>query len=199
MNDRNNDAPVSDLFIERWSPRSFDENYELSANEYLSLFEAARWSPSCFNEQPWRFVVSKRNSKSFGNFTSLLNDFNKEWAKSASLLGFIIAKKDFTEKNKPNEHAQFDAGAAWMSLTLQARKLGLHTHGMGGIQTDKIYKELDIDKDQYDLIAGFAVGKKASKNQLPDELAQQEELSSRKHLDEILFENDFKENNSNKH
>ena len=61
-----------------------------------------------------------------------------------------------------------------------------------------IYKELDIDKDQYDLIAGFAVGKKASKNQLPNELAQQEQLSSRKHLDEILFENNFKENYSNK-
>ena len=161
-NIRENDAPVKDLFIDRWSPRSFDNDFELSSREFASLFEAARWSPSCFNEQPWTFLVARKSDKHFEEFLGLLNDFNQKWAKDSSLIGFIVSKKDFDKTGELNKHAHFDCGAAWMSLTLQARDLDLYTHGIGGVDYDKAYEKLNIPSETHDLICAFAVGKNAS-------------------------------------
>lgn len=188
---RQSNYDVSERFIKRWSPRSFDSEYTLKEEDVQQLFEAARWSPSSFNNQPWTFLYALKGDKFFDLYLSLLNDFNKEWASQASLLGFIIA--DLTDpKGNTNKHASFDCGAAWMALTMQARDLDLYTHGMGGIHYEKCYEELEVPNDQYRVICAFAVGKKASPEELSEDLQDEEEMNSRHPTDQIFRNGKFK-------
>ncbi|MBL4743744.1 MAG: nitroreductase family protein, partial [Cycloclasticus sp.] len=122
---------VNEQFLQRWSPRAFKKT-TLPEDTIKSIFEAARWAPSCFNEQPWLFVTSTGDND-FDTFLGLLNESNQLWAKNAGLIGFIFAKKAFTHNGSDNNKAKFDCGAAWMSLTLQANMHDLYTHGIGGI------------------------------------------------------------------
>jgi nitroreductase len=118
-------------------------------------------------------------------YLNLLNDFNQSWAKTAPVIGFIFAKQHFSKNNNENHVADFDAGSAWMSMTLQARMHGLYTHGMAGIKYDMIADTLDVP-DDYKPIAGFALGYQGDSSQLPDDLqAQEEPPSDRKPLDEV--------------
>src|SRR5690606_16003165 len=109
------------------------------------LFEAARWAPSCFNAQPWTFYVS--TDKTFDQYLALLVDGNQVWAKNASVISFVVVKKTFEHNGKPNSYAEFDAGAAWMAVSLQARQMGLYTHGMGGIHHQQVAEYLALDDD----------------------------------------------------
>ncbi|MFC1898661.1 nitroreductase family protein, partial [Candidatus Cloacimonadota bacterium] len=144
---------VDELFINRWSPRSFKKE-KLPFEIIKSVIDAAHWSQSAFNAQPWRFLTS--TEQTFDDFLSLLMERNQMWAKHASVLGFIIAKKKFKHNDKPNKYANFDTGASWMGLTLQARKYGLYTHGMAGIKKEEVYEAFGIDKDNYRVICAFA-------------------------------------------
>jgi len=174
---------VDDLFIKRWSPRSFKKT--MIPKEILhSIFDAARWSPSCFNEQPWLFVTSS-NEKDFGLFLDLLSEKNQVWAKNASLIGFIFARSNFSYDESLNRWAFFDCGAAWMALTLQASMYGLYTHGMGGIKRDEVGRRLNVPEEKYKVVCGFVIGVIDSPEKLPDELAEREIPSSRKSLTEI--------------
>ena len=123
-------ADVDPLFINRWSPRSFSDE-PLTDAEIASLFEGARWSPSSFNRQPWLFVY-ETDGPDRELFDSILMEGNRVWASKAPLVGFIFAETK-SDDGRRNRVAQFDSGAAWMSLALQARSMGLYTHGMGGI------------------------------------------------------------------
>lgn len=188
------EANVESFFLNRWSPRSFDPKFDISAKDIESLIEAARWSPSCYNEQPWRFLVSLRNDANFDKYLNLLVSANQEWAKDASALGFIVAKRDFRKKDGENYHSDFDCGAAWMALTLQAYRKGLHTHGMGGIKYEQIYESLDIPKDDYKVICAFAVGQVGSPEKLPSDLEEAERHhSGRLHQEKIFTRGSFKE------
>ena len=173
---------VDALFHQRWSPRSFRKT-DISENDLATLFDAARWSPSCFNEQPWRFHTS--TASTFDLFFDLLTEGNQSWAGNASVLGFMVAARHFARNDKPNDYAEFDTGAAWMALTLQARKLGLYTHGMGGIHHDEVYEKLDIDKAKFRVICGFAIGVIDTPDKLPDNKRDMEKPSPRKPLSEI--------------
>ncbi len=173
---------VADLLYRRWSPRSFEKKAIADA-DVLKIIDAARWSPSCNNEQPWLFVTSTENS--FDKFLSLLVDANQAWAKNASLLGFILCNNQFARNGKDNAYAPFDAGAAWMAMTIQARLLGLYTHGMAGIKKDEVYEAFAIDRDQQTVIAGFALGVLAPADALPEALQERETPSERKPLAEI--------------
>ena len=146
---------VDELFYHRWSPRSF-KKVEIKHNVLESIIDAACWSQSAFNEQPWRFLTS--TPESFDKFLNLLMERNQMWAKNASVLGFIISKKQFSHNEKPNKWANFVTGAAWMGLTLQARRFGLYTHGMAGIKRDEVYESFSIDKEKYRVICAFALG-----------------------------------------
>ena len=189
--ERNKQAPVADRFIERWSPRSFDQKFEISNRKIRTIFEAARWTPSCFNIQPWRFIYTKsQDEEIFEKFSNLLLPMNKVWAEKASVLGFIVCRK-VNDDGENNFYAQFDTGAAWMAMTMQARELGLYTHAMGGIKKDEIYEHFNIDKSEYTVICGFALGKRADKEELPDKLQEREHKNGRKDLDDIIFENRF--------
>lgn len=153
---RDTDEDTHRLFVERWSPRSFKKT-DIPEAVLRTIFDAARWSPSSYNEQPWLFVTNT-GSEDFDLFCSLLIEVNQAWARNASLLGFIVANKYLQRDNQINKVARFDCGSAWMAMTLQARLLGLYTHGMGGIKRDEVYPALNIDPKKYEVICGFAVG-----------------------------------------
>lgn len=173
---------VDPLQVTRWSPRAFVKT-AISENDLARLFEAARWAPSCFNAQPWVFHVS--TDKSFDQYLNLLLEGNQQWAKQASVLGFVIVKKSFAHNGKPNAYAEYDAGAAWMAMTLQARQMGLYTHGMGGIKHEEVAAYLNLD-DDHKVVCGFAIGVATTPDTLPDELAAKEKPSPRKPLSEVL-------------
>ena len=174
------------MFIERWSPRAFLPD-PIAEEDINTIFEAAHWSQSCFNEQPWRFVFAHQQ-EDLERFRLVLNEGNQIWANKAPLLVFAFSKKAFSQNNKPNRWADFDTGAAWMALTLQANKLGLYTHGMGGFDTEKAYATTGIDADEYNVICAIAIGKIGDASTLPDNLRQGEAPNDRKPLEEIVFE-----------
>ena len=146
---------VSELFYQRWSPKAFKSS-PIPKENLQKIFDAARWTPSCYNEQPWLFITCSEKSRE--KFISLLVEGNQSWAKTAPVIGFIVADKYFSRNGNENRYLAFDSGAAWMSMTLQARQLGLYTHGMGGVKFDEVYKALDIDKEKQEVICAFALG-----------------------------------------
>ena len=147
---------VDDLFYQRWSPRAFKKT-TLPERALRAIFDAARWAPSSRNAQPWQFVTNT-DETDFDLFCGLLVEENQKWAKNASLIGFIVARRHLENSGKPNNSAMFDCGAAWLCMTLQARRLGLYTHGMGGIKRAEVYRALNIDEEKYHVICGFAIG-----------------------------------------
>jgi nitroreductase len=179
---RDTSTGIDPLFIQRWSPRAFQKS-SIDDSTMQRIMDAARWSPSCFNAQPWRFYTSTDNT--FDDFLNLLVEANQSWAKDNAVIGFLVAEKNFEHNGKVNEHARFDSGAAWMAMTLQARMEGLYTHGMGGIKADEAAKYLNIDTDTADVVMGFTIGKLADLSQLNDEQRENETPNSRKDLSEI--------------
>ncbi|MBI9098222.1 MAG: nitroreductase family protein [Spirochaetaceae bacterium] len=172
-----------DIFVQRWSPRSF-ENKELEYSVYESIFGAARWTQSCFNEQPWLFVTEsgKQDRELFEN---LLLPGNRKWAQNASLIGYIFCRRNFRRNNKPNRWAGFDTGASWMAITLQARLYGLYTHGMAGIDKEKVYSELNVSEENYEILCGFVIGVIDTPEKLDEDSQKREVPSARKDLSEI--------------
>jgi len=180
---------VDHLILNRWSPRSFSGE-DLTDQDLFALFEAARWAPSSFNNQPWRFIYAKRGSKHWNTILDLLVDFNKQWCANASVLVVIVSKKTFDYNGKPSVTHQFDSGAAWENLALQATSQGLVTHAMQGFDYERARKDLAIP-DEYDVMAMVAIGKKGQKEKLLPELQQREVPSDRKPLSEIVMEGKF--------
>jgi nitroreductase len=173
---------VDPLFYQRWSPRAFQQK-PVSDADLQQVIEAARWSPSCYNEQPWLFITS--TAQSHERFVNLLVEQNQIWARNAPVLGFIVAGKQFAKNGNDNFHALFDSGSAWMAMTLQARMLGLHTHGMGGINYAGVYREFDLDPEKVTVICGFAMGYADVPDNLPEGLRAMEQPSARKPVGEI--------------
>lgn len=186
---RKADYEIESNIINRWSPRSFSGE-EISDKELYSLFEAARWAPSSFNNQPWRFIFAKRDSKNWKLLFDLLVDFNKQWCVNASVLVVIVSRKTFEHNGKPSFTHQFDAGAAWQNLAIQATSIGLATHAMQGFDYDRAKKDLGVP-DEFEVVAMVAIGKKAPKERLPTELQQREIPSDRKPISEIVMEGKF--------
>ena len=184
FSERQTKVDVDPIFVERWSPRAFQQ-YQIDDATLLRIMEAARWSPSCFNAQPWRLYTS--TPATFDAYLNLLVEGNQDWAKDTSVIGFMVAERHFEHNGKPNAYAQFDCGAAWMALTLQARKEGLYTHGMGGILKPEVTDYLKLDPAQQEVVMGFTIGKLADLSSLSDEKRSQEVPNSRKSLDEIWF------------
>jgi len=184
---RNTDyKKLDNMFIERWSPRAFLSE-PIAGEDIKTIFEAARWSMSCFNEQPWRFVYAQQPDD-LVKFRAVLTESNQAWANKAPLLVFAFSKKTFTRNDKPNRYADFDTGAAWMALTLQANKLGFHTHGMGGYDPAKAFAVTGMNPDEYNVICAIAIGRIGDANDLSEELKNREVISLRKNMDEIVFE-----------
>jgi len=184
VNFENRDAidGLNSLFVERWSPRAF-QSYSIELPMLTRIMEAARWAPSCYNEQPWRFYTS--TSENFDDFLGLLLEGNQRWAGEASVLGFLVGKKYFSHNQKENSSFQLDCGAAWMSMTFQARFEGLYTHGMAGIKHQEVAQYLGLDTKVEQVLMGFAIGKIGDSNTLPDNLQEKETPSDRQPLAQI--------------
>src|SRR5207253_1705055 len=126
------DYPVHELIRERWSPRAFASK-SVPQNVLRSLFEAARWAPSSYNEQPWAYLVATRDEQdSFERMLSVLVEFNANWAKSAPVMAIAVAELAFAKNNAPNRNAQYDLGAATALLSVEATAEGLAVHQMAG-------------------------------------------------------------------
>ena len=182
-----NQYPIHELIKQRWSPLAFNIR-PVEPEKIASLLEAARWAASCFNEQPWFFIVATQdNAQEYEKLFSCLVEANQTWAKDAPLLMFSVAKLSFTRNNKPNRHALHDLGFAVGNLTLQAQALGLFVHQMGGFDADKARTLYSIPED-YEPVAAIAIGYPGNLSQLDEDL-QQRELSprSRKPLTEFVF------------
>ena len=188
---RQSQYDINPLLLHRWSPRAMSGE-EISDTELMRLFEAARWAPSSYNGQPWRFIYAKRNSEPWDKLFSLMVDFNKSWAKNAAVLVVVISRKNFEHDEKPSVTHQFDAGAAWENLALQGETQGLVTHGMQGFDYDKARRDLSIPAT-FDVMAMVAIGKPAPKEILPSDVQQREQASDRKPLSEIIMEGQFRE------
>ena len=188
---RKSEYPVDEIFLKRWSPRAMSGE-EISHDELMSLLEAARWAPSSFNNQPWRFLYARRNTNNWELFFNLLVEGNKTWVKNAAALIVIVSKKTFDHNGNPSKTHSFDTGAAWQNLALQGSLKGLIVHGMQGFDYDKAREVLNIP-DGYEVEAMVAVGKPGRKEDLPERLQQREVPSDRKNLSDIAFEGMFKE------
>jgi nitroreductase len=192
-NPRIADHPVNRIFLDRWSPRAFTAE-AIPLETLFTIFEAARWAPSSFNSQPWRFIYTTRDSAHWGKFLGLLKESNKSWAKAGSALVFIISETTMVipgmEGRAPSRSHSFDAGAAWASLALQAAMLGWYAHGMVGVDFERAKIALNVP-DDYKIEAGVAIGRRGPKSSLPDALQMREIPNARKHLTEIVFEGIF--------
>ncbi|MGO9436836.1 MAG: nitroreductase family protein [Terracidiphilus sp.] len=171
----------------RWSPRSFSDR-EVSPSDLRRVFEAARWAPSSFNEQPWRFIVGLRDSDTFQKIASSLGGFNQAWAPKAPVLILGAAKKHFSHNDTPNGFAVFDLGAATGFITLQAAALGLSTHQMAGYDQDAARKALQIPED-FALGSVMALGYQGEPSALANGqmLAQETSPRTRKPLSEFVL------------
>lgn len=187
---RHADHAINPLILERWSPRAMSGE-TISEEDFMALFEAARWAPSSFNNQPWRFIYAKKNTEHWDRLFGLMGEFNQGWAKNAAVLVVVVSKKTFDHNGKPAHTHSFDTGAAWENLAIEAETRRLVTHGMEGFDYDKARKELGIPED-YQVEAMIAIGKKGKKEDLPAELQEKETPSGRKHLKEIIMEGMFK-------
>lgn len=178
---------VMPVFLHRWSPRSFSDR-EVSPATLAKLFEAARWTASSFNEQPWRFFLGLRGSTTYQKIFESLGEFNQAWAGSAPVLIVGAAHTRFTHNGAPNRVALYDLGAAASYLTLQAAALGVATHQMAGFDVEKARQSLGIP-DDYIMGATIALGYQGEPAALQKEqlLKQETTPRSRKPLNEFVL------------
>lgn len=189
---RKADHSVDPLFVDRWSPRAMSGE-TLSEEELMTLFEAARWAPSSFNEQPWKFMYAMKDDAHWKVFFNLLDDFNQSWCKNAAVLVCLVSAKNFVRNNKPNRNHLSDAGAAWENLALQGHLKGLVVHGMAGYDVEKTRKELQVP-DDHEIVHMFAIGKPGTLASLPESLRSMEKPNDRKPLHEFVFKGRFERN-----
>ncbi|MCU1722467.1 MULTISPECIES: nitroreductase family protein [Pseudomonas] len=184
---------INEQFIQRWSPRAFTAE-PIAEETLLSFLEAARWAPSAYNSQPWRFLFARRDTANWERYLGLLNEFNRSWAQHASALVIVLSKTTFTAPGASEETPAlwhtFDTGSAWGHLALQASLSGWHTHGMAGFDQELTRKELKIP-DEYVLHAVIAIGKLGDKATLAEYLQAREVPSPRRPLSELAAEGDF--------
>lgn len=179
-------APVLPVIAERWSPRAYDENYEISKHELLAILEAGRWAPSANNGQPWRFSVITRDDKLAA---AVLPTFgrNADWAHRASA-HIVISALNVKEDGTPWLTNKFDSGLAAQNMMLQTTELGLQAHPIGGIDRDALREVLEIPAEQ-DIVVVLVIGKRADAKVLEGTPAYERELQTRvRHdLDDIVL------------
>ncbi|WKN31216.1 nitroreductase family protein [Porifericola rhodea] len=170
-------SAIDQLLEKRYSPRTFSET-EIDEGLLLQILGAARFAPSSFNEQPWRFIyATKSQSDHYSNLLSTLAEGNKDWASTAPVLVLAIAKTNFSANEKPNRHAWYDTGAAVAHITLKASSHDIYIHQMAGFSTTKA-KELFAIPEGFEAVAMIAMGYNAE---------SEHQSKKKKKLDEIAF------------
>jgi nitroreductase len=193
MSNRQADHPIHPIFLDRWSPRAFDGSAIPDADLH-TIFEAARWAPSAFNAQPWRFLYAKRGDPNWERFLSLLIPWNQGWAHSASVLIYILSDSTpMTDKAgapQGSHSHSFDAGAAWACLALQATAMGYHAHGMSGVEFEKAQAELKVP-DRFRIEAAAVIGRIGDPAILDERTRAREVPSARRPLAEFVHAGNF--------
>lgn len=159
----------------------------LTQQELLKLFEAARWAPSTYNEQEWRFLYARRDTPHWPVFFGLLMEGNQIWCQRAAALVVVLARKVFTRNGKLNPVHLFDAGSAWENLALQATVMGLVSHGMMGFDFERARSALGVP-EHFDVAAMLALGRPGNPADLPPQLREREMLTGRRPVAESICE-----------
>ncbi len=181
---------IHDLLKHRWSPRAFAAT-PVSQQDLKRLFEAARWSPSASNIQPWTFVVAtQEDSERFAKVASLLNERNARWAAQVPVLVIAVLNKN-TPAGAPNEWASYDLGQAVAHLSIQAQALGISVHQMAGFDRTGAHEKLGIPAD-YQAVTAIAIGYQGAVETLPEDLREREVAPrARKPLNEFVFNGEW--------
>lgn len=186
----NTSVPIHELIARRWSPRAIDQERPVARQDLLALLEAARWAPSCFGDQPWRYLVFDRfrDRASWQKAWDYLSDGNKAWVRLAPVLLVSFADSVFRRNGKPNRWGQHDTGAASENLALQGMALGLVVHQMAGFNREGLRSGFGVP-DQFTAMAMIAVGHPGDPADLP-EAKRVSELGARKRvpLADVAFE-----------
>ena len=181
------DYPIDPLLAERWSPRGFHSAKELTEAQLGTLLEAARWTPSAGNSQPWRFIVTLRGTPEFAQVADALTGNNQLWAPNASAL-IVVCALTRNADGEPMRWAQYDTGQAAAHLSIQAELLDLSVHQMGGFQPDAIRADFSLP-DDIEPLAVLAIGHFDHEAELPDVLAEREAAPrSRVPLEDIVLQ-----------
>lgn len=189
-NNRIPDAAVNPMFLDRWSPRAFDPT-PIPEEDIATMFEAARWAPSCFNEQPWMFIYGTSGEER-EVFLEILTEKNRRWAKNAPILAILFARRTFAGSGKPNRWAGHDCGAAWVSLAFQARMLGLYAHGMAGFRRERAYELLSVPEEEFEAMTAIAIGAYGDREALPEDIREREKPNTRKPLAEVAIKGKYR-------
>lgn len=168
-------VPVNELIARRWSGRAYDCTRPVTHDQVIALCEAARWAPSCFGDQPWRFIICNRNTdeSAWNRAFSCLSEGNQSWAKDAPVLILVIADSIMSRNGKTNRWGQYDSGAAAMNICIQATDLGLMVHQMGGFDSDQAKKIFSIP-GQFTPMAVMAVGYQLPLEKIEGEIRERE-------------------------
>ncbi|PLZ03517.1 nitroreductase family protein [Burkholderia sp. WAC0059] len=192
-NGRTADHPIDRQFLDRWSPRAFADT-PITDEALRTFLEAARWAPSSYNSQPWRFVYARRDTGHWTQFLGFLNEFNQGWARTAAAIVIVLSKTTFVppggKDEVPARHHSFDTGAAWGYFALQASLAGWKTHGLAGIEHERIRRELAIP-EAYAIEAGIAIGRLGDRASLPEALQAREQPSPRQPISAFSAEGRF--------
>jgi len=186
---RKADHDVLPLFLSRWSPRAMSGE-PITESERSRLFEAARWAPSTYNEQEWRFLYAMRDTKHWADFLGFLMEANQAWCRNAAMLVTVLSHKVFARNGRPNPVHTFDTGASFENLALQGTSMGLVVHAMAGFDRDKARAGLRVPED-YEVEAMIAVGRPGDTSVLPAELREREVPTDRNPISAFTREGPF--------
>lgn len=175
---RQPDHPIESLFLRRWSPRAMS-GAPIDPADLNRLLEAARWAPSTYNEQEWRFLFARRDTPHWTTFFNLLAAANQAWCATAGALFVVLSRTTFTRNNQPNPVHTFDTGAAFENFALQGAAIGLVVHAMAGFDRDAARRNLNVPA-HYAVEAMIAVGHPGDPANLPADLRAREIPSPRK-------------------
>lgn len=189
QNRTNVESDIHPIISGRWSPRAFDNSQVVEIEKLTACLEAARWSSSCFGEEPWRFIVADKSQNPNG-WQKLLNclvEGNRVWAENAPVLILACASETFAQNGNPNRWAQYDTGQAMMAFSLQAVAEGLISHPMGGFDPEAAKQAFSIP-DGFALMSITALGYQGETASLPEHYSAIEtENRKRKPMSEIAF------------
>ncbi len=181
--------PIDPLFIDRWSPRAMSGE-AITEQELMTLFEAARWAPSCGNFQPWRFLYARRDTDFWSAYFDLLNAGNRGWAERAGALVLVISRTHFDGDGRSCATHSYDAGAAWQNIALQAWILRLVAHGIAGFDAERARRVLRVPS-AYAIEAMIVLGKRGDPALLPESQQKREQPNDRRPLAQSVCEGPF--------
>lgn len=172
------DHPILSVVAQRWSPYVWEDR-PVELSKLKSLFEAARWAPSSYNEQPWEYVIGiKGQGEGHEKILSCLIEFNQGWARQVPVLAISVASMKFKKNGNPNAHGWHDVGLASSLLCLQAVDLGLSVHQMAGFDHEKAKKVLEVPNG-YETVAAIAIGYRGDPKRAKDQALIDRDLAQR--------------------